>query len=380
MAEKKTIVVAHSRPDTVSGAELAIADIVDQSREDFEYIMLTPGQGALAGYYREKGITVWSQKVETKRRLYPGLHTLQSLFFSRRLKRRHVDAVMCNTFAAAARVKTACRMAGIPWAIYVREYISKKEMHRETLEDATMVLAVSRDVADHLSEMISSRKISVAYDHILAQPLLKKVDMHKSGGRRIVPFELHHPVIGYIGRITKYKQPDLFLRSIPAVLAQIPEARFVVVGSAGTKEREYERSLKILAHQLGIDGKVAFMGHRLDAIEIMSELSVCCLTSDREPFPRTILEAQLLGIPVVAPDTGGCPEMVSDGVSGILFSAVSEDAPEFLAAAIARILRHPALASALAVRARERLVDGVASLKPVRRLEELLCTLINGTE
>ncbi len=377
MADRKTIVVAHSRPDTVSGAELAIADIVDQGRQDFEYIMLTPGEGVLASHYRDRGFAVWAQKVETKRRLYPGLHTLQSVSFSRQLKRRQVDAVVCNTFAAAARVKTACRMAHIPWAIYVREYISKRKLHREILESATRVFAVSRDVAGYLSDMVNPDKISVAYDHINATPLLARKDLHSSRGARIVPFDPHHPVIGFIGRITKYKQPDLFLRSIPEVLARMPQARFVIVGSAGIKERSYEQSLRTLVRQLGVEDRVAFMGHRPDAIEIMSELSVCCLTSDREPFPRTLLEAQLLGIPVVAPDTGGCPEMVTNGASGILFSAVSQDSPELLAAAVVRVVCDPGFTSKLVLHARKQLEEGVASLKPVRRLEELLCKLIN---
>jgi len=379
MTGLKTIVVAHSRPDTVSGAELAIADIVDKRQDELRYLMLTPGEGVLASYYRDKGYEVWAQKLETKRRLYPGLHSVQSYFFARQFRRKHVQAVLCNTFAAAARVKTACRLAGIPWAIYVREYISKKQLHRDILADATLVLAVSRDVAAYLSDMVSKDKIAVAYDHINPEPLVRRIELHRARGERIVPYHPSTPVVGVIGRITKYKQQDLFVRSIPGILAEIPEARFVVVGSAGVREREYERSLKVLARDLGIEEKVVFMGHRPDAVEIMAELSACCLTSDREPFPRTLLEAQLLGTPVVAADTGGCPEMVEDGVSGILFSSVAADAPGQLSSAVVRVLRTPALAATLVRNARQRLVDGVASLRPVHVFEALLCRLIDAT-
>ena len=49
------ILIAHFRPDIVSGAELAIADMVAKRSEGFEYVMLTPGEGRLADYYRSRG-------------------------------------------------------------------------------------------------------------------------------------------------------------------------------------------------------------------------------------------------------------------------------------------------------------------------------------
>jgi glycosyltransferase involved in cell wall biosynthesis len=370
-----TILVAHSRPDTVSGAELAIADMIDARGEDLQYLMLTPGEGSLAEHYRKRGFEVWARALETRRRRYPGLHTVQSALFARRFKQRHVDAVLCNTFAAAARVKDASRMAGIPHAIYVREYITRKSLHRKILRGATMVLAVSQDVASYLGDMVVPEKLAVAYDHINPQPLLGRVAAHRAQGGRLLPFDPGHRVIGLIGRITRYKQQDLFLRAIPHVLREFPDTRFVIVGTAGAAEKPYEESLRTLAGQLKVDDAVAFMGHRPDAVEIMSELSVCCVTSDREPFPRTLLEGQLLGIPVVAADTGGCPEMVKDGVTGRLFSSVMPDSPVRLAAAIAATVSDPDRAAAMSARAQESLREGVAGLQPVRTLERLLTSL-----
>lgn len=369
------IVVAHSRPDIVSGAELAIADTVDRRADGIEYIMLPPGPGVLAEYYRSRGFTVWAREVETRRRLYPGLHTLLSWLFSRQLRRRQIDAVVCNTFAAAARMKTACRMAHVPWAVYVREYIRDKSLHRRILSEATMVLAVSRDLADYVSTMTGGKKVHVAYDHIQAGPLLERARSHGSQGTRRLPFPSECPVVGYIGRITRYKQPDLFVRSVPAVLQRIPKARFVVVGSAAAPERDFEAGLVTLARELGVEDRIAFMGQRQDAIEILSELAVCCVTSDREPFPRTILESQLLGVPVIAADTGGCPEMVEDGRTGILFASTAADASERLAASITSVLTDAGLSARLAAHEREHVLNGLAGVKPVRDFEDLLVQL-----
>jgi glycosyltransferase involved in cell wall biosynthesis len=107
----------------------------------------------------------------------------------------------------------------------------------------------------------------------------------------------------------------------------------------------------------------------------MSEMSVCCVPSDREPFPRTVLEAQLLGIPVVAANSGGCPEMVNNGWSGILFSSTAPDAAGQLAMAITTILLDSALARSLASHAQEEVLGSVAGPKPVHHFEILLNSL-----
>ena len=366
------ILIAHWRSDIVSGAEFAIADMVKKGNSSIEYCMLTPGEGQLADFYRKSGFTVISHRVETRRRLFPGLHTAQSIFFAQRMKKIGVDAVVCNTFPAANRVARACLIANIPVAVYVREYIRDALSHRAILAKVDLTLAVSEDVAGYLSLMSPDSPIQVAWDHLNTEDLMRRVAVHKRGGARLLPFGAEHPVVGIVGRVTSYKQQDLFLRAIPFVLKDVPEARFVVVGSAVKRERDYEQGLGQLAADLKILDSVRFMGHRLDAIEIMSELEVCCLASDREPFPRTVLEAQAIGCPVVASDTGGCPEMIENEGSGLLFQVTADNAPKSLATQIVRILRDSELARSLSEGGQKSVRDGVGTVAPVRKFEEYL--------
>jgi len=363
--------VTHFRPDIVSGAEFAIADMVKKCDERFRFIMLTPGAGNLADYYRSRGFEVWPKRIETPRRKYPGLHTFQSFLFARQLQAKGIDSVIANTFPAASRVQTACRFAGIPYAIYVREYISDKPPHRGILGRADRIFAVSADVAAYLSPMSDPKKIAVAHDHLDAEALVARLE-----ARNPKRFAGEGPVVGIIGRITSYKQQDLFVRAIPWVLKEVPEARFLIVGSAGEGERAYEEGLKKLARELQVDDRLAFLGHRPDALEIMAELTVCCLTSDREPFPRTVLEAQLAGCAVIAADTGGCPEMVEDGVTGLLFPSTRPDSHELLAEKIIRLLGDDALRERIAVNAKERVMQTFASDMPVRQFEAHLKSLV----
>ena len=370
-----TIMIAHALPFAVSGAELAIADMVEQVGGGFRCIMLTPGEGPLAAFYRRRGFEVLARSIQTRRRLYPGLHTIQSAYYARAFRRLGVDGVVCNTFSAAGRVGTLCGMAGIPHAVYVREYIRNIPLHRRMLARARCVFAVSADVAAYLADFMDRKSLFVARDYIDVRPLERRIEAHRRSGERLLPFEPGTPVVGFVGRITPYKQPDLFLRMIPHVLREVPECRFVVVGSHHEAAAPYAESLRALARDLGIEGSVRFMGQRDDAVEIIAELSAFCLTSDREPFPRTILEAQLAGCPVAAANSGGCPELVEDGVTGLLFDPIGDGAPAALASRVTRILRDAALGRSLSAAAREKVAAAEGSLAPVNEFRRLLGVL-----
>lgn len=366
------VLIAHFLPDIVSGAERAIADLVRAGGEDFRYTMLTPGEGRLSRHYRENGFAVWTRRVDTRRRRYPGLHTMQSLLFARDLRRRAIDVVVCNTFAAASRMGTACRRAEVPYAIYVREYVSLTRLHRAILAKADTVLAVSEDVRRELAGVIPANKLNVRTDFIDAREIADRAERHRQTGRRLLPFPPSHPVVGVVGRLTPFKQQDLFLRAVPQILREVPDARFVIVGAATDRERDYEKGLLDLSRRLGLTERVAFLGNRRDAVEIIAELSVLCAPSSREPLGRTILEAQIVGTPVVASNAGGIPEIVEDGLTGLLFPSTGEDSEMEFARRVVRLLRKPDLCASLVQQGRHAVLRGAGSPNRVRDLE---CTL-----
>ncbi len=383
------ILIAHYRPDIVSGAELALADFVDQALAAapgggvprFHFTMLVPGEGALAAYYRSRGYEVWVRRVETPRRIAPGLHTLQSLLLAPQLIAREYQMVLCNTFAAASRVMTAARRARLPCAVYVREYIQDRPRHRVLLEQADGILVVSADLGRHLSAFPGfgarlATKIRLAYDPIAPGPILQRVERHRlalrGGDAPLLPFKAGEPVVGLVGRITPFKQQDLFVQAAARVLAEVPQARFAIVGAAQESDRAYENHVRDLVARLGLQDRVVFLGQRKENVEIISEFSLLCLTSTREPLGRVILEAHLAGTPVVCSNVGGPGEIVVDGVTGLLFPPTGPQASEILAAKIICLLKDPFLARRLAAHAAERIHETFASLKHVRAIAQHL--------
>ncbi len=141
-------------------------------------------------------------------------------------------------------------------------------------------------------------------------------------------------VVGVVARLEPEKGHPTLLEAWPAVLRAVPNATLLVVGE-GSRHAELERQAAILR----IAHRVVFTGRRDDVPEVTAALDVAVLPSYREAQGLSILEAMALSRPVVASRVGGIPEVIEDGVSGLL---VPPHDPAALAAAIVRLLTdHP---------------------------------------
>ena len=136
-------------------------------------------------------------------------------------------------------------------------------------------------------------------------------------------------VLGNVAALAPHKAQAVLLRAV-AMLPGSENVRTFVVGE-GSLRSDLER----LARELGIEERVVFTGFRSDALEFIRLCDVFVMSSHLEGLGTSIMDAQALGAPVVATRTGGIPELVEDGVTGLL---VPPDSPSLLAAAIARML------------------------------------------
>jgi glycosyltransferase involved in cell wall biosynthesis len=157
-------------------------------------------------------------------------------------------------------------------------------------------------------------------------------------------------VIGMVGRLTYEKgYRELFLAA-QEILSMHREAFFVIVGPSDVvEEGEYQALVK----DLGIAGRVRFMGMRLDMADMYSVMDIFVLPSHREGFPRSLIEASATGLPVVATDIRGCREVVDPGKTGLLIPLQDHKA---LAQAVRYLLGHPNLAGSMGRAGRERAV------------------------
>lgn len=148
------------------------------------------------------------------------------------------------------------------------------------------------------------------------------------------------PIVGVVARLEPEKGHATLLDAWPLVLRCVPNACLLVVGEGSRREE-----LEAQAERLGVHGRVVFTGRRDDVPAVTAALDLAVLPSHREAQGLTILEAMALSRPVVASNVGGIPEMIEDGVTGLL---VPPHDPEALAAAIVRLLTDHPLADMLA--------------------------------
>ena len=91
-------------------------------------------------------------------------------------------------------------------------------------------------------------------------------------------------------------------------------------------EDDYEGELKGLAADLGIEGQVQWLGFRRDVPEILAACDIFALASVDEPFGRVYVEAMASGLPTIGTRSGGVPEIVLDGETGLLVPPADVDA------------------------------------------------------
>jgi glycosyltransferase involved in cell wall biosynthesis len=146
-------------------------------------------------------------------------------------------------------------------------------------------------------------------------------------------------IVGVVARLEPEKGHPTLLEAWPQVLREVPDAYLLIVGEGSRRE-----ALEQQARELRIAHRVVFTGRRDDVPAVTAALDVAVLPSYREAQGLSILEAMALSRPVVASDVGGIPEMITDGVTGLLVPPHDAGA---LAAAVTRLLRDHSYADTL---------------------------------
>ncbi|KAA2214301.1 glycosyltransferase [Teichococcus oryzae] len=144
------------------------------------------------------------------------------------------------------------------------------------------------------------------------------------------------PVLLALGRLHRHKGFDTLLRALPS----LPGTVLLLAG-----EGPERAALEALAAELGIAGRVRFLGWRQDAAALLAACDIFVCSSRHEPLGNMVIEAWSARRPVVAADAQGPSELIRDGETGML---VPRDRPESLATAIAALLDNPARRAALA--------------------------------
>lgn len=120
-------------------------------------------------------------------------------------------------------------------------------------------------------------------------------------------------VVGFAGRMVAVKDLPTLVRAFARAAEQVPHLHLALAGDGPERERVAD-----LVRQLGIDARVHFLGWVDDLCRYQATIDLCVLSSLNEGTPVAAIEAMAAGLPVVSTSVGGVPDVVEDGVSGLL--------------------------------------------------------------
>jgi glycosyltransferase involved in cell wall biosynthesis len=164
-------------------------------------------------------------------------------------------------------------------------------------------------------------------DHVLAAPA---VNVHEA-------FFLPHgaPVVGNVAALVPHKGQRYLIDAAHLVVRQLPDARFVILG-----EGELREHLEKQVHEHHLEKHVRLPGFRTDVLGCIKGLDLFVMSSVTEGLGTSLLDAMAASRPIVATKAGGIPEIVEEGVNGLLVPPRDHLA---LAEAIVRALKDEAL-------------------------------------
>ncbi|MCX7592014.1 MAG: glycosyltransferase [Kiritimatiellae bacterium] len=166
------------------------------------------------------------------------------------------------------------------------------------------------------------------------------------------------PVIGTVANLSYDKDHGILIRAFAEILSSYPAARLVIVGDG-----PWASHARALVAELGVGAHVDFLGFRGDVPALLRTFDVFAYPTTTEGFGLALVEAMAAGVPVVASNVGGVPEVVTNGVTGLL---VEFGDVEAFRAEIVRLLNDRALCRRLVAAAEK----AVSSRFTVRRMAD----------
>ena len=333
------------------GCLLGLLERLDRAR--FSPVLACPRDGPLVERAQALGVPVEELSLPTVTfrdgpvRVAQWL--LRSILLSQRLaalvKRRGIGLIHANSVRAGLAAALAARRTRTPLVWHVRDLLPgglrSRVVRRLAALGADRVICISHAVAGRFatSEALR-RKTVVVYDGVDLRRFAPDQAACRQAREALGPGDAY-PVVAIVGQIIQWKGQREFVLAAARVAKAYPGARFLVVGEAVFRThltRPYKEEVVRLAAELGLGDRIRFTGFCDDVRPFIAAADILALASWEEPLGVVQLEAMALGKPVVATNGGGVPEILEDGVTGLL---VPPRYPEAMAHAIVALAADP---------------------------------------
>lgn len=173
---------------------------------------------------------------------------------------------------------------------------------------------------------------------------------------KLPPRKYAAPTLLFVGGLEPRKGLDYLVRAMPMIAGLVPDVKLIVVAKSGFRGTDQVSTFQSLARELGVSNRILFRESvdQQTLLSFYSECDVVVLPSRNEGWGLSLMEAMACGKPVVATRVGGIPELVRDGVDGLLVEPGDLDQ---LASAVVRLLTNPEVRRKMALAGRERVKE-----------------------
>lgn len=293
--------------------------------------------------------------------LAKGLWEYALLVMTRKIELVHVHAAMRGSFWRKGLFASLARLRGIPVILHLHGSEMKpfynaqrpfvQRLIRRHLEQAAAVVVLSESWREFVGSIAPAAKITVVPNYVIVPPA---ADRAQRAGQDIL----------FLGLVGQRKGVFDLIPAFARIAGQFPEARLIIGGNGETAEAER------LVAEHGMQRRIELAGWVSGEAKsrLLNASGIYILPSYNEGLPMSVLEAMAADLPVITTKVGGIPELVTDGIDGLLVDAGDRDA---LAAAMAQMLGDADLRARLADAGRRRVADHYSDTAVLPMLHEL---------
>lgn len=255
------------------------------------------------------------------------------------MKSVNADILHCyNTYADLVGVITRWR-TGVPivttmwmWGSlgWKRAFLQKLETW--LLRHFNVVTAQSEDAQKATMERLPGRDVPILIGGLPDNTVCYS-ETERNSLRACYGATPDNVVLAHVARFWPEKAHDVLVEGFRQIVEKEPQARLWIVGIGPEKPK-----IEALVKELGLDSTVRFLGFRDDLYEFLPLADIQVHPSDNEGIPLAVCTGMCAGLPVVATKVGGMPEVVRDGISGLL---VEKRNPGQFATAVIELIRNP---------------------------------------
>jgi glycosyltransferase involved in cell wall biosynthesis len=269
----------------------------------------------------------------------------------------------------------AAAMSGVPIRVLTEHSIDYSGrigkasfFYRKIRNNMDFIIACSDEVMKSHIPKIEHNRICVIHNGVDTKTFINKKTNYDL--RSELKISKGQFIIGNIGNLSIQKGHGILIEAMKDLIKKGVPVVLIIVGDGPMRE-----DLEKKTDESGIRGHVFFLGKRADVPDILNNIDIIAVSSLREGFSISILEAMATSKPIVATNVGGNKELVIDGVTGIL---VPPGDPYSLSEAIHKLITDIKTRETMGISAREYVEKRFSVLDMVRKTEELYENLINA--